>query len=132
MKNNILFFIAIFCCACATSPTVIYNGTIIYEGPLYGDFINLFYKVENCMGKTNIELPHLVITTEPFEFFTILAYSCAIEGKIIVEAKKVVETKGALFSHESVHHILGAKGVNSHNNPFFESCGTISLEDFHL
>ncbi len=131
MKNNALFLF-IFCCDCATSPTVVFHGPIIYEGPLYGDFIVLFNKVENCMGK-RVEWPYLVVTTEPFECFTILAYGCTPKGKIIVDAEKLIETKGALFSHESVHYILAlTKGEDAHNNPLFETCGTISLNNFHL
>ena len=101
---------------------------VVYEGEAYGDFVVLAQAVRECMQSEVQTLPRIVLVDELFDCYTRRgwqqALGCTGEGESVMVAPVVVQSRGALWSHELTHYFGGkAEG---------DPCGALALEGFSL
>lgn len=113
-------------------------GEVIYSGPLYGDFIAIYEAVKACKGYSAEDQPQITIYARPFRCNEDeMGGGCFWEPRSIGmvgpgysesgDHNNLVDTRGALFSHEAVHFLeFQMKQPMNQGDP----CGTLELTNF--
>jgi len=128
-----------FIISCGDSGLDYAGANVIYSGEPYGDFITLFNEVESCMGFTGTKMPHITLTDTHFKFYdewcgglfqppnsiTMIAPTASISR----DTNNLIDTEGALWSHELTHYLNYQHGGDwkKQDSP----CGTLRLKGFN-
>ena len=115
-------------CGGEAGPARVDPEHVVYEGEPYGDFLLLAEQVRRCMQSDVRTLPRIVLVDELFDCYTgkgwQQALGCTGEGQSVMVAPVVVQSRGALWSHELAHYFGGhAEG---------QPCSSLALEGFSL
>lgn len=114
------------------------QGTEIYRGPMYDDFIDLYEQVKVCKGYQGFLEPTIVIFEHSFDCTGVAAGGCYLNGLIGLvgpaygisgDHNNLIDTQGALFSHELTHFFQSLMGQPMNEQ---DPCGSIKKEGFQI
>ena len=116
-------------CGVVETPSARFGADQVwYQGAPYGDFLTLADEVRRCMESDDHSLPRIVLLDGTFDCYTRWGwrevYGCSGGGVVYIDARHLLETHGAVWSHELTHYF----GATAEDNP----CGTIALDGFAI
>lgn len=115
-------------CTQTDDPARFNPETVLYDGEPYGDFLILADAVRRCMQSDKQALPRMILLERNFDCYTTAGwqevFGCTGDDKIFMAVPHLIETKGALWSHELTHYF----GANTEDSP----CGFIAIEGFSI
>lgn len=101
------------------------TSVILYQGEIYGDFITIFEKVQECAGTTSPP-PYLILTSDVFWHYGDWAYGAFFAPrtiKMVAEPKGVAPEWNNIFAHELRYYLNMSYDTA-------RQCSFITLPDF--